>query len=74
MNSWPIAEGWMHAYNREDDDCMTGSSPLLVTLDQAIEIHPRALKYRHGRKAPELAREKADHCSAVAITRATKSS
>jgi len=36
---------------------------LRVTLKQAIEIHARVLKYRCGRRAPELAREKAHHCS-----------
>ena len=33
-----------------------------VTLKEAIEIHAKVLKYRFGRRAPELAREKANHC------------
>jgi hypothetical protein len=36
-----------------------------VTLDQAIEIHAKALKYRFGKRAPALANEKADHCLPV---------
>jgi hypothetical protein len=35
-----------------------------VSLDQAIEIHARALKYRYGNRAPLLAKEKAYHCAA----------
>jgi hypothetical protein len=35
-----------------------------VSLKQAIEIHAEVLKYRFGHRAPELAREKALHCSA----------
>jgi hypothetical protein len=34
-----------------------------VSLKQAIEIHAKVLKYRFGRLAPELAREKAQNCS-----------
>lgn len=34
-----------------------------VSLQQAIEIHAKVLKYRLGRHAPELAREKAQSCS-----------
>ena len=33
-----------------------------VTLDQAIEIHVTALKYRFGERAPALANEKANQC------------
>jgi hypothetical protein len=36
---------------------------LRVSLKQAIEIHAKVLKYRFGRLAPELAREKAERCS-----------
>ena len=35
-----------------------------VSLDQAIEIHAKALKYRFGNRAPLLAEEKAQHCAA----------
>jgi hypothetical protein len=35
-----------------------------VTLDQAIEIHAKAMKYRFGRRAFALAKERADHCLA----------
>jgi hypothetical protein len=35
-----------------------------VSLDQAIEIHAKALRHRHGTRAPLLAREKAHHCNA----------
>jgi hypothetical protein len=35
-----------------------------VSLDQAIEIHAKALKHRFGKRAPLLAEEKADHCAA----------
>ena len=35
-----------------------------VSLKQAIEIHAKALKYRFGHRAPELALEKALNCSA----------
>ena len=34
-----------------------------VSLEQAIEIHAKVLKYRFGRRAPELARERAQSCS-----------
>ena len=33
-----------------------------VSLDQAIEIHARALRRRNGRQAPHQAREKARRC------------
>jgi hypothetical protein len=36
-----------------------------VSLDQAIEIHAKVLKYRWGDGAPRLARERAHHCSAA---------
>jgi len=35
-----------------------------VSLTQAIEIHARVLKYRFGKRAPMLAREKAQRCFA----------
>jgi hypothetical protein len=35
-----------------------------VSLDQAIEIHARALKYRFGNRAALMARERAQHCAA----------
>jgi hypothetical protein len=35
-----------------------------VSLDQAIEIHAKALKYRFGKRAVLLAEEKAHHCAA----------
>ena len=35
-----------------------------VSLDQAIEIHAKALKYRFGNRATALAKEKAHHCAA----------
>ena len=35
-----------------------------VSLDQAIEIHARALRYRFGKRAALVAEEKADHCAA----------
>jgi hypothetical protein len=35
-----------------------------VSLDQAIEIHARALKHRFGNRAALLANEKARHCAA----------
>jgi hypothetical protein len=35
-----------------------------VSLDQAIEIHARALKYRFGKRAVLMARERAEHCAA----------
>jgi hypothetical protein len=35
-----------------------------VSLDQAIEIHAKALKYRFGNRAAALAEEKAHHCAA----------
>ena len=34
-----------------------------VSLDQAIEIHAKALKYRYGNRAPLLAEERAHHCA-----------
>jgi hypothetical protein len=34
-----------------------------VSLDQAIEIHARALKHRFGKRARLLAQEKAQHCA-----------
>jgi hypothetical protein len=44
---------------------MTGQGQFLrVSLKQAIEIHAKVLKYRFGRLAPEMAREKALSCSA----------
>ncbi|MEY3553525.1 MAG: hypothetical protein RL735_1873 [Pseudomonadota bacterium] len=33
-----------------------------VTIDQAIEIHARALTYRHGGSAESQARERAQAC------------
>ena len=33
-----------------------------VTIDQAIEIHARALTYRHGGSAESEARERAQDC------------
>ncbi len=35
-----------------------------VSLDQAIEIHARALKYRFSNRAALVAEEKAHHCAA----------
>jgi hypothetical protein len=35
-----------------------------VSLDQAIEIHAKALKHRFGHRAAVLAKEKAHHCAA----------
>ena len=35
-----------------------------VSLDQAIEIHAKALKHRFGKRAALLAEEKAHHCAA----------
>jgi hypothetical protein len=35
-----------------------------VSLDQAIEIHARALRYRFGNRAALVAKEKAHHCAA----------
>jgi hypothetical protein len=35
-----------------------------VSLDQAIEIHAKALKHRFGKRAPLLAEEKAHNCAA----------
>jgi hypothetical protein len=35
-----------------------------VSLDQAIEIHARALKHRFGNRAALLAEEKAEYCAA----------
>jgi len=34
-----------------------------VSLDQAIEIHAKALKHRFGNRAPLLAEERARHCA-----------
>jgi hypothetical protein len=34
-----------------------------VSLDQAIEIHAKALKHKAGDRAPVMAREKARHCA-----------
>jgi hypothetical protein len=34
-----------------------------VSLDQAIEIHARALKHRFGKRASLLAKERAQHCA-----------
>ncbi len=33
-----------------------------MSLTEAIEIHAKALKYRFGGRAPELARQTADRC------------
>jgi hypothetical protein len=38
---------------------------LRVSLEQAIEIHARALRYRFGKRAPLLARDKANRCFAI---------
>ena len=35
-----------------------------VSLDQAIEIHAKALKHRFGKRAALMAKEKAHHCAA----------
>jgi hypothetical protein len=35
-----------------------------VSLNQAIEIHAKALKLRFGKRAALLAEEKAHHCAA----------
>ena len=35
-----------------------------VTLDQAIEIHAKALKHQFGSRASRLAQEKAHNCAA----------
>ena len=35
-----------------------------VSLNQAIEIHAKALKHRFGNRAALLAEEKAHHCAA----------
>jgi hypothetical protein len=37
---------------------------LHVSLDQAIDIHARALTYRYGRSAPHRARMRGRDCSA----------
>ena len=37
---------------------------LHVSLDQAIDIHAKALTYRYGRSAPHRARMRGRHCSA----------
>jgi hypothetical protein len=34
-----------------------------VSLDQAIEIHAKALKHRFGKRAALLAQERALHCA-----------
>jgi hypothetical protein len=44
-------------------DSFTTETRLRVALDQAIEIHAKALKFRYGRTAPHWARERADNCS-----------
>jgi hypothetical protein len=36
-----------------------------VSLDQAIEMHAKALKYRAGAKAPRFARDRAHQCEAA---------
>jgi hypothetical protein len=36
-----------------------------INLDQAIEIHAKALRYRHGAKASRMAREKASQLATV---------
>ena len=36
-----------------------------VSLEQAIVIHAKVLKYRFGRHAPESARAKAQSCAAA---------
>src|ERR1700722_17406628 len=59
----PIATPRLLTYARLYDGWMTGGSSLDVSLKQAIEIHAKALKYRFGRRAPELAREAALRCS-----------
>jgi hypothetical protein len=38
---------------------------LNVSLEQAIVIHAKVLKYRFGRHASESARAKAESCAAV---------
>jgi hypothetical protein len=53
-----VADLWL------DDGWVTGGQFLRVSLKQAIEIHAQVLKYRFGRLAPEMAREKALSCSA----------
>jgi hypothetical protein len=35
-----------------------------VSLNQAIDIHAKALKHRSGNRAPHVARDKARHCAA----------
>jgi hypothetical protein len=44
-----------------------------VSLDQAIEIHAKALKHRFGNRATLLAEERARHCAAGAMMRAAPS-
>jgi hypothetical protein len=34
-----------------------------VSVNQAIEIHAKALKHRFGNRAPLLAKERAHHCA-----------
>jgi hypothetical protein len=46
-------------------DSFTTETRLRVTLDEAIEIHAKALKFRYGRTAPHRARARADNCSAA---------
>ncbi|MGO8738099.1 hypothetical protein [Rhodoblastus sp.] len=36
-----------------------------ISLDQAIEIHAKVLRYRHGAKAPRMAREKANQLATI---------
>ncbi len=38
---------------------------MTITLEQAIEIHAKALRYRHGLKAPRMAREKAAQLGSI---------
>jgi hypothetical protein len=35
-----------------------------VSLDQAIDIHAKALTYRYGRRAPVEASQRGRHCEA----------
>jgi hypothetical protein len=46
------------------DDCTTGCASVNVSLNQAIEIHAKALAHRFGDRAPLLAQEEAHDCSA----------
>jgi hypothetical protein len=36
-----------------------------ITLDQAVEMHAKALKYRAGVRAPAIARDRARRCVAA---------